>query len=200
MYCSDCRFFSDLGRCRNGSTRKSDVGYFQKACAMFEPIEQKPAEIEQNNPKIEHTMEQIEQTKTKHCPKCGRDLPITSFGKKAKAKDGLQSWCKECQNASAVESHKRKRQAAEAPAEEKAPSATITRGNGKTAPTPSSDPEMLRARQAIRTMVSPLLPKQEDLAQLVHFASSQVLIAELAKRGWKGHLTYTTTADLNCEE
>lgn len=35
---------------------------------------------------------------TKRCPKCGRDLPRSAFHAKLEAKDGLQSWCKECAN------------------------------------------------------------------------------------------------------
>lgn len=35
--CHECRFFSDLGRCRNGAVRRSDVGFFQKACDKFLP-------------------------------------------------------------------------------------------------------------------------------------------------------------------
>lgn len=194
MYCSDCRFMTDLGRCRNGGTRRSDVGYFQKACAHFEPKAQPVPETPTTEK--QETMEPNNNIEGKTCTKCGRVLPVTSFSKKSTSKDGLQSWCKECQNAASAEAHQRKKDDGTKPA----PAASITRGNGKKATTPSSDPELLRTRSAIRTMVSPLLPKQEDLAELVHFASSQVLIAELAKRGWKGHLTYTTTADLNCEE
>lgn len=37
-------------------------------------------------------------TQTKRCPKCGRDLPRDAFHPKLEAKDGLQSWCKECSN------------------------------------------------------------------------------------------------------
>lgn len=103
MYCSECRFFSDLGRCRNGGSRKSDVGYFQKACAMFEPIEQKPAKIEQNhteiaqdNPQIEHTMDQNEQPTTKVCKACGKELPLDSFPKQVKSKDGHMNMCRDC--------------------------------------------------------------------------------------------------------
>lgn len=33
----------------------------------------------------------------KWCPKCGRVLPTDKFNRKAKATDGLQCWCKECQ-------------------------------------------------------------------------------------------------------
>lgn len=204
MYCSECRFFSDLGRCRNGAARRSDVGYFQKACAIFEPIEQKPAKIEQPNPQIEHTMTEIEQTpKTKHCNKCGRDLPLEAFGKKTGTKDGLQSWCKECQKESTMAARARKKGAAEAPADQpapkRAPRSEVILPNGKHTETPSSDPEVIRARRWLREAVAPAIPNEEDIAKMVHFASSKMLIAELTKRGWKGTLTFTTTANLNCE-
>ena len=32
----------------------------------------------------------------KKCVKCGRILPTTAFYRKKDARDGLQSWCKEC--------------------------------------------------------------------------------------------------------
>lgn len=196
-YCNECRYFSDLGRCRNGGTRKSDVGYFQKACAMFEPIEQKPAKIEQPNPKIEQT------PKTKHCNKCGRDLPLEAFGKKTGTKDGLQSWCKECQKESTLAARARKKEAAEAPADQpapkRAPRSEVILPNGKHTETPSSDPEVIRARRWLREAVAPAIPNEDDIAKMVHFASSKMLIAELTKRGWKGTLTFTTTANLNCE-
>lgn len=35
---------------------------------------------------------------TKVCSKCGRELPVDQFNKNAKAKDGYQSWCRECQS------------------------------------------------------------------------------------------------------
>ena len=37
-----------------------------------------------------------EDLETKHCPKCGRDLPRSAFHPKLEAKSGLQSYCKEC--------------------------------------------------------------------------------------------------------
>ena len=37
-----------------------------------------------------------EDPETKHCPKCGRDLPRSAFHPKLEAKSGLQSYCKEC--------------------------------------------------------------------------------------------------------
>ena len=36
-------------------------------------------------------------TQTKHCAKCGRDLPLDAFNKSAGRKDGRQSYCRECQ-------------------------------------------------------------------------------------------------------
>lgn len=36
---------------------------------------------------------------TKRCNKCGRELPVTEFYKKAGTRDGLQYTCKDCQNA-----------------------------------------------------------------------------------------------------
>lgn len=33
---------------------------------------------------------------TKKCPRCGRELPVTEFGKNKSAKNGLQPYCKEC--------------------------------------------------------------------------------------------------------
>lgn len=35
----------------------------------------------------------------KTCTKCGTSKPITEFGKRANARDGLSSWCKGCKNA-----------------------------------------------------------------------------------------------------
>ena len=37
--------------------------------------------------------------KTKTCGKCGEAKPLDAFGKRASAKDGLLSWCRECANA-----------------------------------------------------------------------------------------------------
>lgn len=33
---------------------------------------------------------------TKKCNKCGRELPVSEFNKRTRAKDGLQSQCREC--------------------------------------------------------------------------------------------------------
>lgn len=48
---------------------------------------------------------------TKLCKRCGRELPLIRFGKNAGTKDGLQYWCKECQNRTVTEAKAKKRAA-----------------------------------------------------------------------------------------
>lgn len=36
---------------------------------------------------------------TKKCAKCGRELPLDEFNRSTSAKDGRQSYCKECKKA-----------------------------------------------------------------------------------------------------
>lgn len=50
---------------------------------------------------------------TKHCKKCGQDLPISAFGKKAGTKDGLQYWCKTCTTKAILDARKAKKAAKE---------------------------------------------------------------------------------------
>lgn len=50
---------------------------------------------------------------TKHCKKCGQDLPISAFGKKAGTKDGLQYWCKTCTTKVVLDARKAKKAAKE---------------------------------------------------------------------------------------
>lgn len=96
--CHECRFFSDLGRCRNGAVRRSDVGFFQKACDKFLP----PASEDDNqplNPKTNMKEETIpapastEAPKTKKCRECGRELPLDQFSKN---RNGILHVCKDC--------------------------------------------------------------------------------------------------------
>ena len=57
------------------------------------------------NSNIKFTMEEI---KTKVCPKCGQELPISEFTRKTSSKDGLQCYCKKC-NSKATTEYARKR-------------------------------------------------------------------------------------------
>lgn len=219
MYCSDCRYFRDDGICTNPNSRKREVGYFQKPCdKLIEKLPDKPIlstikpktkKIEHNKPQIEQTMVKIEQTpKTKTCARCGRELPIEQFRGNLKAADGHISICNECY---AERRRKDKEWAKEA--EEKVskliekvhekdpkPNASMVRPNGKPLiEAPTTDPTMLKIRRQLREGVAPSIPKDEDIAKMVHYASSKLLIAELTNRGWKGQLTYVMTANLNCE-
>lgn len=40
----------------------------------------------------------MENVTTKKCTKCGQELPVTEFFRNKAAKDGLQHYCKKCQN------------------------------------------------------------------------------------------------------
>lgn len=47
--------------------------------------------------------------KTKVCNKCGKELPMDSFGVSKSAKDGKRGWCKECMNLAAKEYNAKKK-------------------------------------------------------------------------------------------
>ena len=59
------------------------------------------------NRNIKFTMEE---TKTKVCSKCGRDLPIESFRKNHTCKDGRCGTCKDCKRTYAKEWAKKNRE------------------------------------------------------------------------------------------
>ena len=63
------------------------------------------------NSNIKFTMEEI---KTKVCRKCGQELPISEFTRKATAKDGLQCYCKTCNSKVATEYARKRRERKEA--------------------------------------------------------------------------------------
>ena len=49
----------------------------------------------------------------KRCPRCGRLLPRSAFGRSSRYKDGLTWWCREC-NAEAARRFRRKKAEADA--------------------------------------------------------------------------------------
>ena len=59
---------------------------------------------------IETTTTEPQTEPTKKCVHCGRELPHSHFSHNSKAKDGLQTWCKECRSESAKESYRRQKQ------------------------------------------------------------------------------------------
>lgn len=159
MYCSECRFFSDLGRCRNGAARRSDVGFFQKACDKFLPP---PQEANQEPTKQTQPMEketktaqaETEAPKTKTCRECGRELPLDQFGKN---RWGYTNLCKDCMTA---------KKAGKAPAAQEGPK-----------------PQPKEEKPAAATpAASTAKPKRNYL----HYVSDEQLVAELKRRGYKG--------------
>lgn len=176
--CHECRFFSDLGRCRNGAARRSDVGFFQKACDKFLPP---PQEANQQPTKQPQTMEketkiapaETEAPKTKHCSKCGRDLPLDAFGNKKGTKDGKQTWCKECQKASTLAARERRKNAQDNPQIEHKP--------GKI------------EHKRVKIEQAPDIPvKEKTLADF----TVDAICAELRRRGFSGSLTHTVTVEI----
>ena len=49
------------------------------------------------------------ETKTKVCTKCGRELPLAAFSKKSDTNDGLQYNCKDCQREASKNRPKRRK-------------------------------------------------------------------------------------------
>lgn len=52
-------------------------------------------------------METTENTKTKKCYKCGRELPLSEFSKNSAAKDGYDYYCRSCKSIMSKEGRER---------------------------------------------------------------------------------------------
>ena len=78
-YCCDCIHYM-LGVLDNPCRKdKPSVGYLRRGCELWE---------NENGEKIPEQM--------KVCKDCGRELPITMFGKDKSSPDYHKDWCKEC--------------------------------------------------------------------------------------------------------
>ena len=86
MRCSQCISYAKGGRCTNGKHHGELVGYFDKACHLFKPIDNS----------IQEAMDNSINTPMKVCSDCGRELPIDSFAHHARTLDGHQPICREC--------------------------------------------------------------------------------------------------------
>lgn len=180
--CGHCAYwannnFTGTSSCR--LTKRDDVGYFAPSCEHFERREQptKPKE----------TMETTETTntapQTKVCKICGRELPLDSFPKHPRTKDGHTTICADCfraKNAASIQ---------------KAIDARVNKT--KAAVDPETTKEAQRIGAGIATTIyeqldkRPMLPPFEQLASL----TDRQLYDELRRRGWTGTLTRTETLE-----
>ena len=89
----------DCGRIHpEKAVRLYDVGPLQPGCQTWTD----------QQPQTNDTMEEKTTPITKVCPKCGRELPSEAFNKKARSKDGLQDYCRECNSAANKAYHAKK--------------------------------------------------------------------------------------------
>ena len=94
-YCKDCRHYKSTSSegpyCMSGSRPKPVSSLSSRDC-FEERVEAEPEiPVEAAAPVL------------KHCPKCGRDLPVTEFNRNRRMKDGRQSECRECQSGEQIE-------------------------------------------------------------------------------------------------
>lgn len=90
--CLDCPLYQKGGYC--GHYRK-DVGALQPACDHAKKLDL-TFNPENKDDDMTHIASIPAAPQTKVCCACGRELPLDAFGKHPRAKDGLQSRCREC--------------------------------------------------------------------------------------------------------
>lgn len=115
---------------------------------------------------------------TKVCSRCGRELPIESFGRHPKTRDGYQPVCRECRSeemkgkAQGTMFERKMRKEAEA----EKPKIQKPKGRPKKAEQ-TTEPE----------------PKPSAAQRAIVVITDDELIAELRRRGWTGTITQTIT-------
>lgn len=108
------------------------------------------------------TEQPLEVPTTKVCAKCGRELPVENFGHTKKNKNGLKSYCKDCENEN---SRKYRAQRYGQPKKERRP---------KRVDSP-----------VINDLISQPVPALSTF-------TDEAIIAELRHRGWHGTITKET--------
>ena len=192
--CEHCAYwasnsFTGTSSCR--LTKRDDVGYFAPACEHFERREQptKTKEtMETTETKIEDAL--IENAKKpgivfKTCKICGCTLPLDSFPKHPRTKDGHTTICADCFRAKNAASIKK--------ASEN--SAAARKGNKRG----SYKPRAIETKPAPVDETKPvpmntLTPDQIYIFNL-HTLTDRQLYDELRRRGWTGTLTRTETLE-----
>ena len=190
--CGHCAYwannsFTGTSSCR--LTKRDDVGYFAPSCEHFEKREQptKPKEtMETTETKIEEVL--IENAKKpgivfKTCKICRCTLPLDSFPKHPRTKDGHTTICADCfraKNAASIQ---------------KAVDARVNKTKAAVEPETTKEAQRIGAGIAenIKDQLDkrPILPPFEQLASL----TDRQLFDELRRRGWTGTLTRTETLE-----
>ena len=205
--CKDCFFFRDLGICKNSKSKKTEVGYFQEACPEFTPPEDESSTNGESHTGHETHEEKKEEDKedkddtdmdtkqenqpglTKTCTKCGKELPLESFNRSARHKDGRLSVCKECMAASRKEQY------------------ALKKAKKAGTPPPVTDDEDNRPNQEPNPPVETLTETDAAKASIfAQFSNGDIIeelhrrritfsdnwfLEELRERGYKGNLTKT---------
>lgn len=107
----------------------------------------------------------------KYCARCGRVLPRTAFGSCKAKYDGLASWCKECSNAAARESHVKKKAEFE---RLKAAESAVSAVSAKPAAAEKTEKPAPSVQKVVEYVPAPLSQWGDES-----------LVEELRRRGWK---------------
>ncbi len=83
---------NNCGYCKHYLPGKALCGLTMKEVGF---LEVKPC-YEAQTQKTETKMEENNETKTKVCKRCGRELPLHEFSRHARTADGLQVYCRDC--------------------------------------------------------------------------------------------------------
>ena len=95
---------NNCGYCKHYLPGKALCGLTKKEVGF---LEVKPC-YEAQTQKTETTMEENNETKTKVCKRCGRELPLHEFGRHARTADGLQVYCRQCSKEAMMRTRKAK--------------------------------------------------------------------------------------------
>ena len=105
--CGDCSEYRVLNNGQNYCHKTKKVtGYLQqKEC--FTPKDTK-METEYIKKTDDTFTTDTENVKTKVCKRCGKELPLHEFARHARAADGHQVYCRECQKAAMMRTRRAK--------------------------------------------------------------------------------------------
>ena len=90
---------NNCGYCKHYLPGKALCGLTKKEVGVLEvkPCYEANTNMEENN-----------ETKTKVCKRCGRELPLHEFGRHARTADGLQVYCRQCSKEAMMRTRKAK--------------------------------------------------------------------------------------------